>query len=221
MRRMRLAFVLVGVALSLVVGRASSEGSVAVPLTTESYAEGVTTKGVVLFAVRWDRRWKCAGFENAQLGLLAFDKLPVSRTNEDESADMVLADAPLVMTKPRFDDYAFVVAPGEYALVGLQIKAAASVSDVRIAKVGRDRLIKDGRPDGGSFVVRPGETVYIGHFYLDCFKEPTLWRYYPEDREAFNGYLAGVTKQHPELDASKVQFRLFKTTFFGRDFELK
>jgi len=218
---MRLAFVLVGVALSLLVGRASAEGSVAVPLTSESYAEGGTTKGVVLFAVRWDRRWKCGGFENAQLRLLAFDKLPITRTTEDESADLVLADAPLLMTKPRFDDYAFVVAPGEYALVGLHIKAAASVSDVRIAKVGRDRLIKDGRPDGGSFVVNPGETVYIGHFYLDCFKEPTLWRYYPEDREAFNGYLAGVTKQHPELDASKVQFRLFKTTFFGRDFELK
>lgn len=218
---MRLAFVLVGLALSLLVGRASGGGAVALPLTSENFAEGGTTKGVVLFAVRWDRRWKCGGFENAQLRLLAFDKLPITRTTEDESADLVLADAPLLMTKPRFDDYAFVVAPGEYALVGLHIKAAASVSDVRIAKVGRDRLIKDGRPDGGSFVVNPGEMLYIGHFYLDCFKEPTLWRYYPEDREAFNGYLAGVTKQHPELDASKVQFRLFKTTFFGRDFELK
>jgi hypothetical protein len=218
---MRIVLVLVGVALGLLVGCASAEGSVVVPLTPKSYAEGATTKGVVLFSVRWDRRWNCAGFDNAQLRLLAFDKLPIGRTNEDESADLVLADAPLLMTKPRFDDYAFVVAPGEYALVGLHIQAAVSVSDVRVATVGRDRLIKDGRPVGGSFVVGPGEAVYIGHFYLGCFKEPTLWRYYPEDREAFNGYLAGVTKQHPELDVSRVQFRLFKTTFFGRDFELK
>lgn len=219
--RMRIVFVLAGVVLALMIGRASAEESVASPLTPESYAEGANKKGVVLFAVRWDRRWKCGGFENAQLRLLAFDKLPISRTNEDENADFVLADAPLLMTKPRFDDYAFVVTPGEYALVGLQIKAAASASDVRIAKVGRERLIKDGRPEGGSFVVGAGEVVYIGHFYLDCFKEPTLWRFYPEDREAFNGFLAGVNKQHPELDASKVQFRLFKTTLFGRDFELK
>ena len=147
--------------------------------------------------------------------------MPITRGNEDEGADLALADAPLLMTKPRFDDYAFVVEPGEYALVGLHIKAANSMSDVRLAKVGRDRLIKDGRPDGGSFVVAPGEVIYIGHFYLDCYKEPTLWRYYPEDREAFNAYLSSVTKQHPELDALKVQFRLFKTTYFGRDFELK
>jgi hypothetical protein len=78
-----------------------------------------------------------------------------------------------------------------------------------------------GRPEGCSFVVGPGEVVYSGHFYLDCFKEPTLWRYYPEDRETFNGYLSGVAKQHPELGTSKIQFCLFKTTFFGRDFELK
>lgn len=218
---MRIAFVLVGMVLGLMAIRASAEASVAVPLTPESYAESAKTKGIVLFAVRWDRRWKCASFENAQLRLLAFDKLPISRNGEDEGADLVLADAPLVMTKPQFDDYAFVVEPGEYALVGLHIKAASSMTDVRLAKVGRDRLVKDGRPEGGSFVVGPGETIYIGHFYLDCYKEPTLWRYYPEDREAFNAYLAGVTKQHPELDTSKAQFRLFKTTFFGRDFELK
>lgn len=218
---MRIAPVLVGVVLGFLVGRAVAQALVAVPLTPQSYAAGAATKGVVLFAVRWDRRWKCAGFENAQLRLLAFDKLPTNRNSEDESADLAVADAPLVMTKPRFDDYAFVVEPGEYALVGLHIKAANSMTDVRLAKAGRDRLIKDGRADGGSFVVGPGEAIYIGHFYLDCYKEPTLWRYYPEDQEGFNGYLAGVAKQHPELDASKVQFRLFKTTYFGRDFELK
>ena len=102
---MRIALCLIGVSLTLLVGRASAEAPVAVPLTPESYAEGATTKGVVLLAVRWDRRWKCANFENAQLRLLAFDKLPITRKTDDENADLVLADAPLVMTKPRFDDY--------------------------------------------------------------------------------------------------------------------
>lgn len=210
-----------GLALALLGVRAWAQEPVVVPFTPESYAEGGATRGTVLLAVRWDRRWKCAGFENAQLRRLAFDKLPIRRSSEDNGADLVLADAPLVMTKPRFDDYAFVVAPGEYALVGLHIKVASSESDVRLAKIGRDRLIKDGQPEGGSFKVGPGEVVYIGHFYLDCYKEPTLWRYYPEDVAGFHTYLAGVAKLHPEIDVSKVQFRLFKTGYFGRDFELK
>jgi hypothetical protein len=193
----------------------------AAPLTSEAYAESGKTKGVVLFAVRWDRKWKCASFENAQLRLIAFDKLPSSRPVEDESADLLVADAPLIMTKPRFDDYAFLVEPGEYALSGLHIKAAASVSDVRLAKVGRERLLKDGHPEGGTFTVGPGEIVYIGHFYLDCYGEPTLWRYYLEDRDSFNAYLAEAKKKYPDLDLSKAHFRLFKTKFFGRDYELK
>lgn len=200
---------------------AAQNPAAAVPLTSEAYTESGKTNGVVLFAVRWDRKWKCAGFENAQLRLIAFDKLPSNHPVEDENADLLVADAPLIMTKPRFDDYAFFVEPGEYALSGLHIKAAASVSDVRLARVGRERLLKDGRPEGGSFTVAPGEIVYIGHFYLDCYVEPTLWRYYLEDRDTYNAYLAEVKKKYPELDFSKAQFRLFKTKYFGRDYELK
>ena len=208
-------------AISALPCAAEQNPAAAAPLTSEAYAESGKTKGVVLFAVRWDRKWKCASFENAQLRLIAFDKLPSSHAVEDESADLLVADAPLIMTKPRFDDYAFLVEPGEYALSGLHIKAATSISDVRLAKVGRERLLKDGRPEGGTFTAGPGEIVYIGHFYLDCYGEPTLWRYYLEDRDTFNAYLAEAKKKYPDLDFTKAQFRLFKTKFFGNDYELK
>lgn len=95
------------------------------------------------------------------------------------------------------------------------------MTDVGVAKVGRDRLFKDGVPDGGTFSVGEGEVVYIGHFYIDCYKEPSLWRYYLEDSEGFNGYLAEHKKKVPELDISKAKFQLFKSNYFGRDYELK
>lgn len=219
---MRVGSLLLAATLSCTVLPVWAQASAAaVPLTSDAYSQSATAKGVVLFAVRWDRRWKCGGFENAQLRLIAFDKLPTSRAGEDQNADLVVADAPLLMTSPKFDDYAFLLEPGEYALSGLHIKVAASESDVRIAKVGRERLIKEGNPEGGSFVVGPGEVVYIGHFYLDCLKEPILWRYYLEDRESFDAYVVKTKKKFPELDTTKVNFRLFKTPFFGRDFELK
>jgi len=191
------------------------------PLTSENYIQDGTKKGVVLLSVRWDRKWKCAGFENAQLRLLGFDHLPSKRPMNDEGADLLLDDAPLLMTKPKFDDYAFLVEPGQYGLSKLHIKAARSSTDVGIAKVGRDRFFKDEVPDGGAFNVGAGEIVYIGHFYIDCYKEPSLWRYYLEDREDFNSYLAEQKKKVPELDITKAKFQLFKSSYFGRDYELK
>ncbi|QWT44930.1 hypothetical protein [Azospira inquinata] len=218
---MRIVSLFAGVILSLLTIGALAEGATVVPLTPSSYAEGSATKGIILFSIRWDRRWKCAGFENAQLRRLAFDKMPVTRTSNDPHADLVLADAPLLLTHPQFDDYAFVVEPGEYALVGFDIKVAASITDVRIGRVDRERLIKEGKPDGGSFDVAPGEAVYIGHFYLDCATEPMPWRYYLSGQEAFDEYTEKIKKQHPELDATKIQYRLFKTKLLGRNFELK
>ena len=191
------------------------------PLTSENYMQDGAKKGVVLLSVRWDRKWKCAGFENAQLRLLGFDLFPSTRPVDDEGADLLLDDAPLLLTKPRFDDYAFLVEPGQYALSKLHIKVARSVRDVGIAKVGRETLLQDGASVGGTFNVDAGEVVYIGHFSIDCFQEPSLWRVYLKDRESFNEYLADQKKKVPELDTSKASFRLFKSSYFGRDFELE
>jgi hypothetical protein len=179
------------------------------------------TKGIILLAVRWDRRWNCGGFENAQLRVIGFDKLPSAKTSDDAQADVLLDDAPLLMTKPVFDIYAFRVEPGEYGLVRLEIKVARSVSDVGFFKAPRSKFLKEGRSEGGTFSVAAGEAVYIGHFYLDCHQQPTMWRYYPDGRDAFNGFLASLKKNnYPALETDKVVFRLFQTKHFGHDYKL-
>lgn len=178
------------------------------------------SKGVVLLAVRWDRRWKCAGYENAQLRVLGFDKLPSAKPDDDASPDLLLDDAPLLLTRPAFDNYAFLVEPGEYGLSRLEIKVARSMTDVGFFKAPRSKLLPGGQPLGGKFTVAAGEVVYLGHFYLDCYQQPILWRYYPEGREGFKEYLVSVKRIYPALDVEKVTFRLFQTQEFGRDYKL-
>ncbi|EYC52844.1 hypothetical protein AZ34_09110 [Hylemonella gracilis str. Niagara R] len=171
-------------------------------------------------AVRWDRRWNCSGFENAQLRAIGFDKLPSAKTGDDANADVLLDDAPLIATKPAFDNYAFMVEPGDYALSRLEIKVAKSKSEVGFFKIPRSRFLKDGQSLGGSFTVAAGEVVYLGHFYLDCTLQPILWRYYAEGRDGFNAYLASLKRSHPALETEKVVFRLFQTKEFGNDYKL-
>jgi len=208
----------VGLLLALASLGARAQG---VPMTDENYLQGSSTKGVVLLSIRWDRKWKCAGFENAQLRALGFDHLPSKHANDSEAVDLLFDDAPLLMTKPQFDDYAYLVEPGEYALSKMHIKVARSTSDVGIFKSERDRLLKDGVAQGGSFTVNAGEVVYIGHFHIDCHQQPNLWRYYLEDQPSFDAYLAKQKKKTPALDTSQARFRLFKSAYFGRNFELK
>lgn len=127
-------------------------------------------------------------------------------------------DAPLLLTRPGFDDYAFVVDPGEYAFSSFDVKVAASVRDVGGFKANRSHLIKDGKALGGSFEVREGETIYIGHFFVDCHRQPIPWRYYADGQDAFNEYLARIKSKFPVLDVSKTQFKLFRTADFGNDY---
>ena len=199
----------------------AAEPIVAQPILGSASTIGDGTKGVVLIAVRWDRRWNCGGFENANLRFIGFDKLPSTKSGDEARSDIVLDDAPRLLTKPIFDHYAFLVEPGEYGLSRIDIKVASSVRDIRIATAPRSKLLKDGQPRGGSFTVAAGETVFIGLFYLDCYQEPTLWRYYPEGRDEFNRYLETAKKTFPALDTEKVVFRLFQTTVFGQDYSLQ
>ena len=212
-----LGFLLTGVAYGTAI---AANSAVAERITGEAVTAAQKSKGVVLLAVRWDRRWKCAGFENAQLRVIGFDKLPSTKANDDAAADIVLDDAPLVMTKPTFDNYAFLVEPADFGLSRLEIKVARSVSDVGFFKVPRSKFLKDGQSLGGTFTVGAGEVVYLGHFYLDCHQQPILWRYYPEGREGFNGYLTSLKKSYPALDVEKVVFRLFQSKEFGQDYKL-
>ena len=178
------------------------------------------TKGVVLLDVNWGRRWNCGTHENAQLISLAFDKLPMPIISNEVEPTLVLLSPSRLMVDPVFLNYAFSLEPGEYGISAFSIKIADSISKVGFLTAQRDILYKESKPIGGSFIVKPNETVFIGSFYLDCTYEPTLWRYYPDGRIAFQKLIEKYKKSFPFLDLEDVKFRLFRTKTFGKDYEL-
>jgi len=189
-------------------------------ITKDVYAQSGEKSGVVLLDINWGRWWGCGGSENAQLISLAFDRLP-ARSLENEAEPSLVVHSPARLTvNPVFLNYAFSLEPGEYALSAFSIKVADSMAKVGYQIAQRSRLYKDGKPIGGSFTVKPGETVFIGNFYLDCAYGPTLWRYYPADRDAFDKQIAEYKNSLPFLDLSDVKYRLFQTSEFGLDYEL-
>lgn len=171
-------------------------------------------------SANWGREWKCGGFENAQLKSLAFDKAGAPKEGSDEEPDLVLEDGSLLPPSSRFQNYAYIVEPGDYLLSAFSVKAVQSVSKVGYFRAARSDLIQDGQSKAGSFTVSAGEIVYIGHFSLDCTKTPMPWRYYTSDRGDFEKYLSGIKKEFDALDVAKVKFRLFDTTTMGRPFSL-
>jgi hypothetical protein len=191
-------------------------------LTRDAYEKAKTRKGVVLLSVNWGRAWGYCGFENVQLRSLAFDRIPVQKDGDEPSADLVLEGAAL-LAKPVSVNHAFLLEPGEYALTAFHIKAAKSVNDVGAFKVGRTKLIQDGKPIAGSFKVGANEVIYIGHFAPECPQrgQPTIWRYYLKDAAAFKEYLANVKDKYPFVDVETAQFRLFQTTTIGQDYQLR
>ena len=186
-------------------------------VTAESYRKD-TAKGFVVLSALWGRTWNCGQCVNGQLWSFGFDRLPSETAADDATADVVLEGSPSYGGGPA-TNYVLALDPGEYALATFAIKVA-STTDAKIASVGRARLYEGGKPIGGTFSVKAGELVYIGHFGLDCYKEPTIWRYYPGGREGFEHYKQVVKKQYPFLDVRHMQFRLFQTAHLGRDYVL-
>jgi hypothetical protein len=196
-----------------------SNSPVAGEATPAAYTTSGSTKGVVILAVNWSRRWGCGGYQNAEIMSLGFDRL--STENSADVPPEVFLDGPSRLTKkPGFDSYALIVEPGEYALSSFDIKVARSARDVGRFVTKRTNLIENGKPKAGSFQVEAGEIIYIGHFFLDCYEQPIIWRYYAEGRDAFVSYLAQVKQKYPFIDPSKVTYRLFRTSTIGRDYEL-
>jgi len=187
-------------------------------VTAQSYGKD-KIKGLVVVSAMWGRTWKCAQFENGQLRSFGFDRLPSQTTADDATADVIIEYSPY-FADAAAKNYVLALDPGEYGLATFAIKVASSVTDVKTARVGRARLFEGGKPIGGTFSVKAGELVYIGHFGLDCYKEPTIWRYYPGGREGFDHYKQLIKKQYPFLDVDRMQFRLFKTSILGRDYVL-
>ena len=187
-------------------------------VTAESYGKD-KTKGLVVVSAMWGRTWKCAQFESGQLRSFGFDRLPSQTTADDATADVVIEGSPYYGEGPA-KNYVLALDPGEYGLATFTMNVASSPTDVKTASVGRARLFEGRKPIAGTFNVKAGELVYIGHFGLDCYKEPTIWRYYPEGREGFDNYKQVIKKQYPFLNVDQMQFRLFKTSLLGRDYGL-
>jgi len=197
-----------------------SSNPIASEATPESYAQSGSTNGVVILAVNWSRRWGCGEFENAEIMSIGFDRLPAKDAVNEGQPEVFLDGPPRLLKQPGFFDYALLLKPGEYALTSFDIKVARSVTDVGFFKADRSELLKDGKPIGGSFDVKAGEVVYIGNFFLDCNGQPTLWRYYTKGREGFKSHMNEVKQKYPFIDPDKVNFRLFRTSTLGQDYEL-
>ncbi|MDC0598687.1 hypothetical protein OAP18_02450 [Gammaproteobacteria bacterium] len=186
-----------------------------------TYIEGRGLNGVVLLDVNWGRYWGCGSFENAQLLSLAFDKMPVIDYSNQAMPSLVLQSPSRLLAEPIYQTYAFSLPAGEFAISGVSIKVAESMSKVGYYTALRDKLFNiDGQPVGGTFEVNADEAVFIGSFYLDCTYEPILWRYYPNGREAFESHMEEYRSRYPFLDLNSIKFRLFETKEFGQSYEV-
>lgn len=177
--------------------------------------------GIVLLDARWSRQWKCGKYENAQLISFSFDRMPLNQRSNDANADLVIGTTSQLAANPKFVSIALLLPPGEYALSNFKIKVASSVSNVGYWVAERSDLQRGGKPYAGSFKVAANEMVYIGNFALDCFQNPSLWRYYSEGQEGFQKQLSDYKEKYPFLDLSSVKYRLFDTSVIGRSYELK
>jgi hypothetical protein len=147
---------------------------------------------------------------------------PVSINGGKSNDKSLLLEIPSkLFAKDTFVPIVALIEPGEYALSAFDVKVAQASSKVGHIKGGESQLFKDGEPIGGTFSVQPGEIVYIGHFGLDCAKEPIPWRYYIEGKSEFEAYVNGFHEEFPYAGNVPVQFRLFSTTMFGQDYSLE
>jgi hypothetical protein len=89
--------------------------------------------------------------------------LPSRTTADDATPDVLLEDSPPYAERQPVN-YVLALEPGEYGLATFTIKVASSVTDMKIVSVGRARLSEGRKQIGGTFNVKAGELVYIGHF---------------------------------------------------------
>ena len=168
----------------------------------------------MLFA-NWGRFWDCAGTRDAQLEELAFVRLPLAPASES----LVIANPDPVHADSMLRLYVLEIDAGTWALEGLKMKVARSVTDIAHLNLSREELLADGTPAGGSFTVAAGEAIYLGHFVIDCaMAPPTPWRLYFEERATFEAFAADFAQMYPALPP--LQYRLFETTRFGSPYTL-
>lgn len=192
----------------LISGAAGAEEEPKV-LSESTYSPG---KAIVFLFVNWGRAWRCGSFENAQLQYIAFAGTPLSDST-DRKID--LSPRSTLLSKDEWTRYAYVVAPGEYALAAFDLKVAASISDVRHLRMRPSDLSKDGKPTGGTFKAGAGEIVYIGNFWVDCTTpNPIPWRYFSV-RNEFSADVSRFRKDYPFTENVPVHYRLLATEMIG------
>jgi hypothetical protein len=189
-------------------------------LNEDTYVEQKNKNGIVLVAANWGRQWDCGKFENAQLEQLKFEHNDATINPDLENSQINLESPSRLFVDNKFVDYGFIVTPGEYYLTEFSIKVAKSSSDVGYHTADKNLLVKNGKAEGGTFKVNAGETIYIGHFFLDCYYEPIPWRFYPEGNNEFREYKTHIKEQFHYIDETAIEFRLFKTKLFGHDYKL-
>jgi len=191
-------------------------------LTEAAFLAEFSSKGVVLLDVDLGRYGKCGGNETAQLRRLSFNRMPLTDIKPDSPADAEITGPYLPTAAPRgLRNFAFLLAPGEYAMTRISIRVTQSMSEVGHLEPGPDRLVPNGVPKAGSFRVSAGEVVYIGNFKIDCAPPMTIWRYYTEGRANFAEQVSEYRRSFPYLKFDDVQYRLFETKTIGNPYELK
>jgi hypothetical protein len=196
-------------------------GPVAVEATAEGYAKDAHSRGLVIFAVNWGPRWGCGSYQNARIMSFGFDRFPLETVGNEKKPDFVPKKPGKLTDKQEFVNYAYLMEPGEYALSRFEIAAARSRSEAYDFIAQRSDLIKQGQAVGGSFDVRADEIVYIGHFFVNCQQNPTLWRYYTEDKSAVDFHMIYVKQKYPFLDVQNTKYRLFRTKTLGLDHKIR
>ncbi|MCU7844771.1 MAG: hypothetical protein KZQ93_13120 [Candidatus Thiodiazotropha sp. (ex Monitilora ramsayi)] len=184
-----------------------------------SFSALANGKSAILIQINWGRSWGCGGFENAQLQKLHFKQI----TNDSEGKairTLKLETPSRLFVDNKFLPYAYVIDEGKYALSKIDIKVAKSATDIGHLVADETHLFKDGEPVGGTFNVKAGEIVYLGHFGLDCMQQPMLWRYYIEGRSEFERYTAGFHKKFEFAKPVPVKYRLFSTNIFGQAYSI-
>jgi hypothetical protein len=182
-----------------------------------TYAKEKKEKGTVIFAVNWGRKWNCGKYDNAQIISLGFDHLPAKNLRDDSSSDIFINTPSRIINKPKYINYVFQINEGEYALSQFDIKIAKSINEVTNYMPHKKILVKK----SGTFSIKKGETIYIGHFFVDCvYNPPIVWRYYINGKKNFDEYVKILKKEYPFLKKDNIKFKLFKTSLMGNNYSL-
>ena len=196
-------------AVALAWSAPADAGNKGTALSAKTFA---ADRATVLFYVRWDRAWGCGRFENAQLQSLSFARMPLDAGGADAIA---VEPKSTLFVDADWHPYAFVVAPGTYALTAFDLKVAASKTDVRHLAPTVENLVVDGVAQGGTFEAAAGEITYIGSFYVDCSTpDPIPWRYWFQHPD-IDTFAAAFRADHPYTRGTPLRQRLFATTTIG------